>query len=150
MFASRRSPTIPLARLRANGEVAELATDDLRFDGKETARLFSETYGRTLEPDVLANVVTRTEGWAASLQLVQAALRDRCPAEIRSFVRGLSGADQELYDYLAEEVVGDLPGDLQLFLMQTSILQVVTQELSGAVTGMDEEVASASRLRPRT
>ena len=50
VFASRRRPSIPLARLRANGEVAELGTDDLRFDADETARLFSETYGRTLEP----------------------------------------------------------------------------------------------------
>ena len=151
VFASRRAPTIPLARLRANGEVAELATDDLRFDASETARLFSETYGRTLEPDVLDDVARRTEGWAASLQLVQAALRDRSPAEIRRFVRGLTGADQELYDYLAEEVVGDLPGDLQQFLMQTSILQVVTQELAAVVTGMDGEdvirlTAAAERL----
>ena len=100
---------MPLARLRASGEVAELATDDLRFDAAETGRLFAETFGRQLEPEVLADVTARTEGWAASLQLVQAALRDRSPSEIRRFVRGLSGADQELYDYLAEEVVADLP-----------------------------------------
>ncbi len=139
VFASRRAPTIPLARLRANGELAELATDDLRFDASETARLFSEAYGRTLDPDVLEDVARRTEGWAASLQLVQAALRDRSPAEIRRFVRGLTGADQELYDYLAEEVVGDLASDLQQFLMQTSILQVVTQELAAVVTNMDAD-----------
>lgn len=102
VFASRRVPTIPLARLRASGEVAALGTDDLRFDVDETRRLFAETYGRALEPDVLADVAARTEGWAASLQLVHAALRDRSPTEIRRFVRGLSGADQELYDYLAE------------------------------------------------
>ena len=138
VFASRRGPSIPLARLRANGEVAELGTDDLRFDVSETERLFTETYGRTLEPDVLADVARRTEGWAASLQLVQAALRDRTPAEIRRFVRGLSGADQELYDYLAEEVVGDLPDDLQRFLMQTSILQAVTSDLASVVTGLDD------------
>ena len=113
--------------------MAELGTDDLRFDATETARLFTETYGRDLEPDVLADVAARTEGWAASLQLVQAALRDRSPAEIRRFVRGLTGADQELYDYLAEEVVGDLPEDLQQFLMRTSILQVVTPDLAAVV-----------------
>ncbi|MDO8484936.1 MAG: hypothetical protein Q7S35_08315, partial [Candidatus Limnocylindrales bacterium] len=137
VFASRRPPTIPLARLRAAGEVAELGTDDLRFDAAETRRLFTETYGRTLEPDVLADVVARTEGWAASLQLVQAALRDRTPAEIRRFVRSLSGADQELYDYLAEEVVGDLPEDLQQFLMRTSILQTVTAGLAAVVAEID-------------
>ena len=137
VFASRRQPTIPLARLRASGEVAELGTDDLRFDLDETRRLFSEAYGRALDPDVLADVAARTEGWAASLQLVQAALRDRSPAEIRRFVRGLSGADQELYDYLAEVVVGDLPEDLQQFLMRTSILQGVTPTLAAVVTEMD-------------
>lgn len=130
VFASRRAPSLPLAHMRATGELAELHTDDLRFDAAETERLFSETYGRTLEPDVLADVTARTEGWAASLQLVQAALRDRSPAETRRFVRSLSGADQELYDYLAEEVVGDLDEDLQAFLMRTSILQVVSPELA--------------------
>jgi len=136
VFASRRAPSIPIAKLRATGEVAELRTDDLRFDPQETARLFSETYGRPLEPDVLSDLSARTEGWAASLQLVQTALRDRSAAEIRRFVRNLTGADQELYDYLAEEVVGDLPDDLQQFLMRTSILQVVTPALAEAVTGL--------------
>ncbi len=142
VFASRRTPTIPLAKMRASGELAELSTDDLRFDVTETARLFRETYGRALEPDVLADVAARTEGWAASLQLVQAALRDRSPAEVKHFVHSLSGADQELYDYLAEEVIGDLPEDLQHFLMCTSILQVVTPDLAEVVTGRDSsEVA---------
>ena len=77
VFASRRQPSVPLARLRAVGEVAELGTDDLRFDASETAQLFTETYGRRLDADVLADLAVRTEGWIASLQLVQAALRDR-------------------------------------------------------------------------
>jgi ATP/maltotriose-dependent transcriptional regulator MalT/DNA-binding SARP family transcriptional activator len=144
VFASRRSPGIPIAKLRAVGEVAELTRDDLRFDAEETSRLFAESYGRTLEPDVLAVVTARTEGWAASLQLVHAALRDRTPIEIRTFVRNLSGGDQELYDYLAEEVVGDLPEDLQMFLMRTAILQVVTPELAEVVTG--QSTSEVSRL----
>ena len=150
VFASRRSPTIPLARMRASGELAELGTDDLRFDLTETARLFRETYGRALEPDVLADVAARTEGWAASLQLVQAALRDRSPAEVKHFVHSLSGADQELYDYLAEEVIGDLPEDLQHFLMCTSILQVVTPDLAEVVTRLGSpEVARLTTATER-
>ena len=82
---------------------------------------------------------------------MQAALVDWLPAEIRRFVRSLTGADQELYDYLAEEVVGDLPDDLQQFLMRTSILQVVSPELAAVVTGLDTEdtarlTAAAERL----
>ena len=70
----------------------------------------------------------RSEGWAASLQLVHAAVRDRTSAEARDFIRGLSGGQDELYDYLAEEVVGDLSHGHQEFLMRTSILQVVTAQ----------------------
>ncbi|HET9522551.1 MAG TPA: hypothetical protein VFO73_15995, partial [Candidatus Limnocylindrales bacterium] len=125
VFASRRTPPVPVARLRALGEMAELLTTDLRFSDAETAALFNETYGRPLEPDVLADLSKRTEGWAASLYLVQAALRDRSGAETRAFIRRLSGAHSEIYDYLAEEVVGDLSEEHQQFLMRTSILQVV-------------------------
>ena len=146
VFSSRRAPTIPLARLRLSGEVAELGTNDLRFDAGETARLFSQAYGRALDSDVLAEVTARTEGWAASLQLVNAALRDRSPAEVRRFVRGLTGADKELYDYLAEEVIGDLPEDLQQFLMRTSILQFVTQPLACIATELDTDAVARLTL----
>ena len=144
VFASRRTPSIPLAKLRAVGEVAELGTDDLRFDAAETAQLFTETYGRKLDADVLEDLAVRTEGWIASLQLVQAALRDRSPSEIRRFVRTLNGADHDLYDYLAEEVVGDLEDELQRFLMETSILQVVTPELAAVVS--ERDAADVARL----
>ena len=151
VFASRRAPSVPLARLRAVGDVAELGTNELRFDATETAQLFIETYGRRLDADVLSDLAERTEGWIASLQLVQAALRDRSPAEIRRFVRSLNGADHEMYDYLAEEVVGELDEDLQRFLMETSILQVVTPELAEVVSDRNAEdvgrlTAAAERL----
>lgn len=138
VFLSRRRPALPIARLRALGEIAELSTDDLRFTADETDRLFRETYGRPLDTDVLSDLARRTEGWAASLQLVHTALRDRTAAEIRSFVRRLSGVDADLYDYLAEEVVGELNDDLQRFLMHTAILQTVEPDLITVVAGFDE------------
>lgn len=144
VFASRRVPTVPLARLRAIGDVAELGTDDLRFDLAETTKLFNETFGRRMEADVLADLAQRTEGWIASLQLVQAALRDRSQGEIRRFVRSLTGADHELYDYLAEEVVGDLSDELQRFLMETALLQIVTPGL--AEVASERDTADVTRL----
>src|SRR6185295_15139499 len=93
VIASRREPPVRLARLRALGEVAELRTDDLRFDPGETERLFRDTYEMRLEPAVLAELSRRTEGWAASLQLVRSAIHDRSPAQIRSFISSLSGAE---------------------------------------------------------
>ena len=138
VFASRREPPVRLARLRALGEVAELGTNDLRFDAAETARLFSETYEMRLEPAVLAELSRRTEGWPASLQLVRAAIHDRDPAQVRAFIASLSGAEGHLYEYLAEEVVGELRDDLQQFLMRTSVLETVDLTLGPIAAEVSE------------
>ncbi|MBM4411787.1 MAG: hypothetical protein FJ037_10850, partial [Chloroflexi bacterium] len=141
IILSRRTPHLSLARLRCRGEVSELRTDDLRFDVAETEQLFRQAYHLPLEPDVLAELSRRTEGWAASLQLVHAAIRGRTTAETRAFVRSLSSAEGALYDYLAEEVVGDLAPELQQLLMRTSILQQVDVELAALVAEIDETAA---------
>ena len=141
IFSSRRQPAVPVARLRARGELAELSTADLRFSEFETETLFKDTYGYSLERDVVADPSARTEGWAASLYLVQAALRDRTVREARAFVKGSSGAHAELYDYLAEEVIGELTAQHQEFLMRTAILQAVEHEPAAIVTGLDAPAA---------
>jgi LuxR family maltose regulon positive regulatory protein len=135
VMATRRRPTLPLARLRAQGEVIELTTDALRFRLDETERLFRDAYGLPLEADVLAELDRRTEGWAASLQLVRAAVAGRSSAATREFVRGLEGSHEELYDLLAEEVVGELDPDRQRLLMELAVLQAVDVDLAVAVSG---------------
>src|SRR5512140_1047188 len=70
IIASRRTPQIKLARVRALGELAELRTAELRFDQAETERLFQDTYAMPIEAALIGEVSRRTEGWAASLQLV--------------------------------------------------------------------------------
>ncbi|MBF8290814.1 MAG: hypothetical protein HW391_1782 [Chloroflexi bacterium] len=139
VLISRKLPPVPLARLRALGEVAELRTSDLRFDDVETERLFRETYSLRLEPSIVAELSRRTEGWAASLQLVRAAIRDRSPSEIRAFVNSLNGAEGELYDYLAEEVVGELTEEMQHFLMRTSLLDIVDLVLGPVAAGITSD-----------
>ena len=55
----------------------------------------------------------------------------------------MTGAHGELYDYLAEEVVGDLDDETQHFLMTTSLLQAVDPTLVEIVGGFP-------RLDPRS
>ena len=93
VFASRRSPGIPIAQAAGDrrGRRADHATTcgstPRRRRGCSASRT-AATSSRTSWPTSTA----RTEGWAASLQLVNAALRDRSPGEIRAFVRNLTGA----------------------------------------------------------
>jgi DNA-binding SARP family transcriptional activator len=100
---------------------------------------------------VLAELGRRTEGWAASLQLVRSALHDRDAVQVRTFISSLSGAEGHLYEYLAEEVIGDLPADLQQFLMRTSVLDTVDLTLGSAAADVRPEetrtfIEAAERL----
>jgi DNA-binding SARP family transcriptional activator len=143
VFATRREPPLRLARMRVQGELAELRTDDLRFDSAETELLFRETYDIRLEPTVLAELSRRTEGWAASLQLVRNAVHDRDPVAIRAFISSITGGEGHLYSYLAEEVVGDLPDKLQEFLMRTSVLETIDYNLGSVASGTSQDQTRA-------
>jgi LuxR family maltose regulon positive regulatory protein len=144
VISTRRTPTLPLARLRALGEVAELSTADLRFDRGEMERLFRDTYRHPLEEDLLEDLARTTEGWAATLRLVETAVRGRSREEVRSVIQGLSARHGDLHDYLAEEVVGRMPTELQDFLERCALLLVATPQLAAAAA--DVSIADARRL----
>ncbi len=122
VISSRRRPTLELARLAGMGEVVEITTEDLRFTGNETERLFADGYGLALDPDVLRDVGTRTQGWAASLQLFHGSVRGRPSSAIRALAKSLSGATSPIYDFLAQEVLNNLPDDLEEFLVRVALL----------------------------
>src|SRR5512132_4189145 len=77
LLASRADPPLPLARLRARGQLAELRAAELRFTPKEAAAVLHEAVGPDLPlPDAAVGALTtRTEGWAAGLQLAALSLR---------------------------------------------------------------------------
>ena len=77
VLASRSDPPLPLARLRAGGQLAELRAGDLRFTAEEAAALLRETAGDALPAAAVVALAARTEGWAAGLQLAGLSLRGR-------------------------------------------------------------------------
>ncbi len=144
VISTRRTPTLPLARLRALGEIAELFTADLRFDRDEMERLFRETYRHPLDADLLEALARTTEGWAATLRLVETAVRGRPREEVRAVIQGLSARHGDLHDYLAEEVVGRMPTELQDFLERCALLHVATPQLASAAAAVS--IVDARRL----
>jgi LuxR family transcriptional regulator, maltose regulon positive regulatory protein len=135
VVASRADPPLPLARLRASGQLAELREADLRFTPEEAAELLREAVGPgvALPDTVVAALAARTEGWAAGLQLAALSLRGR--ADVTAFVEGFSGSHRYVLDYLAEEVLDRQPPPLREFLLATSVLERLSGPLCDAVTG---------------
>jgi LuxR family maltose regulon positive regulatory protein len=132
VIASRADPPLPLARLRARGELVEVRAADLRFTAGEAAAYF-DGMGLRLEADDVAALEGRTEGWIAALQLAALSLRGRDDAA--AFIEGFAGDDRYVVDYLVEEVVQRQPEDVRRFLLETSILDRLSGPLCDAVTG---------------
>ena len=133
VIASRADPVLPLARLRARGELAEIRAADLRFTAQEAAAYLNGMMGLELTVRDVAVLEGRTEGWIAALQLAALSMQGR--ADVAGFIAGFAGDDRYVVDYLAEEVLQRQPGRVQAFLLQTSILGRLSGPLCDAVTG---------------
>ena len=144
MVASRADPPLPLARLRARGELVELRAAELRFTAEEAAELLRTAVGSALPEAAVASLAARTEGWAAGLQLAALSLRDR--ADVTTFVAGFSGSHRFVLDYLTEEVLDRQPEPLRSFLLETAVLERLCGPLCAAVTGRGDSQQLLERL----
>ena len=118
VIASRADPPLPLARLRARGELVEVRAADLRFTPDEAAAYLTEVMGLPLTAQDVAALEERTEGWIAALQLAALSMRGR--DDVAAFIAGFAGDDRYIVDYLVEEVVQRQPEQVRDFLLQTS------------------------------
>jgi LuxR family transcriptional regulator, maltose regulon positive regulatory protein len=144
VIASRSDPPLPLARLRAQGEIVELRGSDLRFTPQESAEFLNRVMGLNLTAEAVAILESRTEGWIAGLQLAGLSMRDR--ADSLQFIKSLSGSSRFILDYLVEEVLRRQPADIQEFLLKTSILERLRPDLCQAVSGHPGSRAVLERL----
>ena len=133
IIATRVDPVLPLARMRARGEVIELRTSDLRFNTDEASAFLNETMTLDLAAADVAALEKRTEGWVTGLKL--AALSVQNQDDARAFIASFSGDNRYIADYLIEEVLQGQPERMRRFLSTTSILERLSAPLCDAVTG---------------
>ncbi|MCC6177453.1 MAG: hypothetical protein IT305_19315 [Chloroflexi bacterium] len=133
VIACRAAPALPLARLRARGELSEIRAADLRFTPDEAAAYLNAVMGLDLAARDIAALERRTEGWIAALRLAALSMQGR--DDIAGFIAGFAWGDRYIVDYLVEEVLQRQPERVRSFLVQTSILDRLSGPLCDAVTG---------------
>lgn len=139
VVVSRVEPPMALARQRAHGAMAEFRQTDLQFDGDEIRQLIAAHSGE-MKGDIDADsciekakvLMQRTQGWAAGLRLSLEAWRVRAGPGVGAL------AQRHLFDYLADEVMADMPERLRRFLLRSSVLPELTAQRSAQVSGMAE------------
>lgn len=144
VVSARADPPLPLARLRARGELVEIRADHLRFSGQETAAFLSDGLGLDLPEVDVARLQSRTEGWPAALYLAALSLRDRPDAS--AVIADFAGDDRYLVDYLTSEVLARQPAELRSFLLRTSVLKRLCGPLCDAVLGRDDSAGVLADL----
>jgi LuxR family transcriptional regulator, maltose regulon positive regulatory protein len=137
VIATREDPHLPLARLRARGQLTELRAADLRFTPAEAAEFLNHVMGLNLSAQDSAALEIRTEGWIAGLQL--AALSMQGHPDAASFIQSFTGSRGKgfrrfVLDYLVEEVLQQQPEHVRNFLLQSAILDRLCAPLCDALT----------------
>jgi LuxR family maltose regulon positive regulatory protein len=145
VIATREDPHLPLARLRARGQLTELRADDLRFTPAEAAEFLCQVMGLSLSTEDLASLEIRTEGWIAGLQL--AALSMQGNKDVSGFIQKFAGDHRYIVDYLVEEVLQSQPEPIRRFLLQTAILDRLNGSLCDAVTTLEGGSARLEALQ---
>ncbi|HZU04232.1 MAG TPA: LuxR family transcriptional regulator, partial [Ktedonobacteraceae bacterium] len=139
VLASRTDPPLPLARLRARGQLSEIRAAQLQFTQDEARLFLQRVMGLELSTEEVATLQSRTEGWIAGLHLAALSLQER--PDVQQFLADFTGSHRHLIDYLVEDVLSHQSADVQSFLLHTCILDRLCSSLCEAVT--DESAGQA-------
>lgn len=131
VLSSRSEPALPLARLRARGELAEIDAQQLRFSEEEADLFLNDLHGLGLDREDVVRLRELTEGWAAGLYLATLTIRGRASAH--ELIEAFAGDNRHVVDYLSAEVLAGLPEEMRGFLLHTSILERLCASLCDAV-----------------
>ena len=132
VLAGRFDPPLRQHRLRMAGQLAEVRDRDLYFSLAESRDLLAK-FGVQLPAADLALLHQRSEGWPAVLQMAALSLRGATDPERLGRVLEIRGP--AIAEYFVSEVLDQQPADLAQFMLDTSILEVLTVEACAAVTG---------------
>jgi len=142
ILATRYPPQLPsLITWRVKGKVMEIGQAELAFTRQEIASLFREHYRVFLTDEELDQLADETEGWAIALQLIWQTLRSGAVTTLPQALGRISGPDQDLFTYLAQEVLEQQPPDVREFLLSTVVLREMTPSICDCLRQADDSAA---------
>jgi LuxR family transcriptional regulator, maltose regulon positive regulatory protein len=130
-IASRTLLTLPdFPLMVARSQVGGLSFEELAFQSEELQSLLLQNYQISISDQVSQEYVSQTEGWITGLLLSTQAIQEKIPDRRR--VAKVSGVG--LNEYL-EQILVQLPPDLQKFLLRSSLLEEFDARLCAEVIG---------------
>ena len=140
VVASRTRPAWPLARWKTKGWVQEVSAHQLSLSEDETRSIL----GANVQTIDVQHIHRTTEGWAVAVQLARL-WRESHEGNVYG-LGAFCGCVTDVADYLAEQVLGSLSPQCQLFLLETSLLERFNAELADAVRERTDSAQLLSQL----
>jgi len=131
VLSTRTEPDLPLAALRAHGDLLELRAGDLRFTPEEADAFLNGRLGLALMPEEVDVLLERMEGWPAGLYLTALSLRRA--ADRHGLVDELGASSRHVIDFLETEVLRAHDPPMQALMLRSSILERLSGPLCDAV-----------------
>jgi LuxR family transcriptional regulator, maltose regulon positive regulatory protein len=128
VLVTREEPPLPLARLRARGQLRELNLRDLRFTVEESNTFLNQVMGLNLTRDQIHALEERTQGWIAGLQMAALSLQGNKAQAIPT-----ANERQFITEYLLTEILSQQDQDVQTFLLNTSVVDQFSLPLCRAI-----------------
>ncbi|MFN2134524.1 MAG: NACHT domain-containing protein, partial [Candidatus Promineifilaceae bacterium] len=136
VLATRHDLPFSLTRLRGAEKMTEIRVRDLRFTDDEAQEYMRQMLDLDIEPDLVAKLVERTEGWPVGLRMAALAIRDHADPAV--FVDSFHGNHRYVTSYFVDETFAHQPPAIQRFLLRTSILDRFCAGLCDAVAGQPQ------------
>ncbi|VTU26933.1 Serine/threonine-protein kinase PknK [Variovorax sp. PBL-H6] len=130
VISTRVEPPLALGRWRARRELAEFDETALSFSRQEVRDLWRHATGHD-DPERAERLLDRTQGWAAGLCLGL----ETSEGSVATAPKGIWHNRRHLFEYLASEVLEQLPGELQMFLLRCSLLAELTVPRCEQISG---------------
>jgi serine/threonine-protein kinase PknK len=138
---------LPVSKLRIHDELVEIDCGSLRFDEMEARSFLNDIGGLQLSGVDVNALTTSTDGWAAALQL--AGLSLRAGADTDRLMSGLSGANDVIAEFLAENVLDTLEPEMVEFMLATSVTQRTCGDLASVLAQMARGQAMLEEVQRR-
>ena len=139
IIAARAQPQLKLLKLRAQGKVILIGFQELAFDIEQTRTFFNERYQLQLDEESIQRLHHSTEGWPTGLQLAALAMEKR--KDRHNFIQNFLVSATDIDHYLYEEVFLTQPGEVQNFLLKTSVVAELNSSLTNAIVGIQNSTA---------
>ncbi len=149
IISTRRLPVYKaIPRWRVKSQLKIINRTELAFTKNEIISLFTEKFSISLSDQQAELIFRETEGWAIALQIIwQSIQRGNLTIEQVFTQRPLSL--DSLFEYLASEVLIQLPEELQKFLITVSILDILEIDACNMLMENDASEKSINLLQER-